>query len=197
MTAAEVSSQEVGERADTLFRARTVTATFSLRACSEEAGYISTGSTSATQCCTSQPSRANTRPIWSACSGCPRRRRLPEPGPEIFRIRKVRIRNFRFRLSNFMEALSVYPGYGINYDDIDLTADINGHSLRFSGGRMYGVADKVTPDREIRLQAPEGQRALRRGPGQDARREFQAAGPLVEAERQVLLDDIRLARRLQ
>ena len=98
----------------------------------------------------------------------------PEPGPEIFSIRKVRISNFRFRLNNFCEAVAEWPGYGFNYDDIDLTTDINGHSLRFAGGRMYGVADKVT------LTEKSGYRLLR------------ASGRCVAGQGKTLVENFRL-----
>ena len=162
------------ERADTLFRARTVTATFSLSSLFGGGGiHINRVNVSdAMLHIAAEPGEYPTN--LERMFRMPAQTETPEPGPEIFRIRKVRIRNFRFRLSNFMEALSVYPGYGIYYDDIDLTADINGHSLRFSGGRMYGVADKVT------LTEKSGYRLLR------------ASGRCVAGQGKTLVENFRL-----
>lgn len=131
------------ERADTLFSARTITATFSLSSLFGGNGIrinrVNIGD-AMFHLAVEPGNRTNLERMFNL----PQQTGRPEPGPEIFSIRKVSIRNFRFRLNNFCEAESTYPGYGLNYDDLDLTADINGHSLKFSGGRMYGVADKVT-----------------------------------------------------
>lgn len=131
------------EKIDTLFRAKTITATFSLSSVFRGQGiHISRVDVSDAMLhiAVEPGKRTNLERIFNL----KQQDEPAEPGPEIFSIRKVRIRNFRFRLNNFEQAVSTYPGYGLNYDDLDLTADINGHSLRFAGGRMYGVADKVT-----------------------------------------------------
>ncbi len=131
------------EPVDTLFKARTITATFSLASLFSGGGiHISRVNVSDAMLhlAVEPDSRTNLERMFNLTSDD----EPAEPGPEIFSIRKVSIRNFRFRLNNFEEKLSDYPGYGFNYDDLDLTADINGHGLRFAGGRMYGVADKVT-----------------------------------------------------
>ena len=132
------------DRVDTLFRAKTVTATFSLSSIFRGEGLHldRVNIDDAMLHLTSEPGEypGNLERVFRLEPQTER----PEPGPEIFSIRKVRISNFRFRLNNFNEAESVYPGYGINYDDLDLTADVNAHGLRFAGGRMYGTADRIS-----------------------------------------------------
>ena len=161
------------EKVDTLFRARTITATFRL------ASIFGGGSvlidrvdvSDAMMHLAVEPGEVtNLERIF----GLEQTDETPEPGPEIFSIRKVRISNFRFRLNNFCEATAEWPGYGINYDDIDLTTDMNGHSLRFAGGRMYGVADKVT------LTEKSGYRLLR------------ASGRCVAGQGKTLVENCRL-----
>ena len=161
------------EKVDTLFRARTITATFRL------ASIFGGGSvlidrvdvSDAMMHLAVEPGEVtNLERIF----GLEQTDETPEPGPEIFSIRKVRISNFRFRLNNFCEATAEWPGYGINYDDIDLTTDMNGHSLRFAGGRMYGVADKVT------LTEKSGYRLLR------------ASGRCVAGQGKTLVENFRL-----
>ncbi len=68
-----------------------------------------------------------------------------EPGPDIFDIKKVRVKNFRFRLNSFLPPLSapVYDAPHINFEDLDITADVTGHNLRMTGGKMYGYCDHV------------------------------------------------------
>lgn len=132
------------DRVDTLFRARTVTATFSLSSLFKGQGiHLNRVNVSdAMLHLTSEPGEfpGNLERIFRLKKQTER----PEPGPDIFSIRKVRIHNFRFRLNNFKESEAVYPGYGINYDDLDLTAEVSAHGLKFTGGRMYGTVDRVS-----------------------------------------------------
>lgn len=131
------------EKVDTLFRAKTITATFRLASIFRGEGLLldRVNVSDAMMHLAVEPGEITN---LERMFGLEKVTETPEPGPEIFNIRKVRIRNFRFRLNNFCEAEAEWSGYGLNYDDLDLTTDINGHSLRFAGGRMYGVADKVT-----------------------------------------------------
>ena len=85
------------ERADTLFRARTVTATFSLSSLFGGGGiHINRVNISdAMLHIAAEPGEYPTN--LERMFRMPAQTETPEPGPEIFRIRKVRIRNFRFR----------------------------------------------------------------------------------------------------
>ena len=68
-----------------------------------------------------------------------------EPGPDIFDIKKVRVKNFRFRLNSFLPPLNTpqYDAPHINFEDLDVTADVTAHNLRMSGGIMYGFCDHL------------------------------------------------------
>lgn len=63
--------------------------------------------------------------------------------PEIFCIDKVELDNFRFRMNNFGPDPGVYDGYGINWDDLDLTASLQGRKLRMTGGRVSGTVGRL------------------------------------------------------
>ena len=65
------------------------------------------------------------------------------PTPDIFEIGRVQLRDVRFQLTNFMPPKGRYTGQGIRWDDLDVRGDIQGHDLRFTGGRMSGVADRI------------------------------------------------------
>lgn len=68
----------------------------------------------------------------------------PPGGPDIFDIRKVKISNFRFRMTNYCPAPTVYSGFGMNFMDLDAVLDdMEAHNLKFSGGIMSAVADKI------------------------------------------------------
>lgn len=68
------------------------------------------------------------------------------PGPEtVFEINQVRVRNFRFHLTNEnVDSTYVAPEFGFDWTDFDATANVDAHDLKFADGRMYGVADDVS-----------------------------------------------------
>lgn len=68
---------------------------------------------------------------------------VAQPGPDLFDIRRVNISNFRFRLVNFSSESSIYKGWGINFEDMDLCANARAHSVKMAGGKMYGVLDHL------------------------------------------------------
>ena len=68
----------------------------------------------------------------------------PTSGPRIFDIRRADVRNFNFKLTSFLPANGEPVPGAINFDDLDLSADVKAHGLKFSGGRMSGIADKCT-----------------------------------------------------
>ncbi|MBO4263429.1 MAG: translocation/assembly module TamB domain-containing protein, partial [Bacteroidales bacterium] len=59
----------------------------------------------------------------------------------IFDVQNLQIEDFRFRMTNFNEGGFGWEGYGLNYEDLDVTASLRGHGLRFAGGRMSGICD--------------------------------------------------------
>ena len=68
----------------------------------------------------------------------------PFPTEDLFDLKKLIIRNFRFRMNSFLPEDEPYSGFGINRDDIDLTVDLAGHGLRMSGGKVYAFLDHLT-----------------------------------------------------
>ena len=69
-----------------------------------------------------------------------------EPLPNLFDIKKVRVKNFRFRLTSFLESKVPhrYDAPHIDFEDLDVTADITAHNLKMAGGVMSGFCDKLT-----------------------------------------------------
>lgn len=62
----------------------------------------------------------------------------------IFDAGKITVRDFRFRLSAFKNKRRIYKGIGMNWQDLDVHADlIKGHSFKIGGGYFSGVADKI------------------------------------------------------
>ena len=68
---------------------------------------------------------------------------MPEPGPTIFRINHVKIKDFRYRMTDRTEIAEEVPA-GIDYSDMDVAIEkLRGHSLKYSGSRMYGYLDQL------------------------------------------------------
>ena len=131
------------EPADTVFRAKKVTATFALAGLfrkeglhlgrvTVEDGYFHL---------TSEPGEYSNN-----LSRIFRLKPTGEPmtHDNIFDIKKFRIKNFRFRLNSFLPDKGIYKGFGINFEDLDVTADISGHGLKLADARMSGVCDKLS-----------------------------------------------------
>lgn len=130
--------------ADTLFSARTVTATVSISSLFRKEG-IHLGRVSmedASMHLTVEPGHYSSN--ISRMFKIERPSARPEPGPDIFDIRKVSLTNFRFRMNNLKESEKAYSGHGLDFGDIDLTMNLKAHGLKFTGSRMYGTADKLS-----------------------------------------------------
>ena len=68
----------------------------------------------------------------------------PASTANIFVIKKFRIKNFRFRMNSFLPDKGTYKGVGINFEDLDVTADISGHNLKMADARMTGTLDRLS-----------------------------------------------------
>ena len=62
--------------------------------------------------------------------------------PDLFSIRRADIKNFRFRMLNLNEGPYEYPGEGINWFDMDLTADVRGHDINFVDSHCSFYVDR-------------------------------------------------------
>ncbi|MBR5075651.1 MAG: translocation/assembly module TamB domain-containing protein [Bacteroidales bacterium] len=132
------------EPADTVFKAKTVTATFTLRGLlrkeglhlgrvTVEDGYFHL---------VSEPGEEYTSNI-ARIFHLKSNDNPPNLG-NLFDIKKVRIKNFRFRMNSFQPEDEPYKGFGLNFEDLDLTADITAHGLRYAGGKFYGTLDRCS-----------------------------------------------------
>ena len=71
---------------------------------------------------------------------------LEPGGPDVFDIQKLRVKNVRFCLTSFLEQKAAPPAGDtpqIYFDDLDITADVTGHNMRFSGGKMRAFCDHL------------------------------------------------------
>ncbi len=63
---------------------------------------------------------------------------------ELFSIKKADLDDFRFRLISYKPNRKEKPDFGMNWSDLDLTADIEASGLKFANSIMTGTADKVS-----------------------------------------------------
>ena len=64
---------------------------------------------------------------------------------EIFRIERVQIEDFSFRMKNYSDNKTTYYGGGINWNDLEVNdININVSGLRFKGGIMSGSVNEMS-----------------------------------------------------
>ncbi len=129
------------KQVDTLFHAGTITATFSIASLFHGKGLHLNRVTvmDATMHLTIEPNewKTNLNRIFRLHPKGIRR----EPGPDIFDIRKFTVRNFRYRQSNLKPGTKERDKNCIDFNDLDVRANVRGHGMKFTGSRMYAVAD--------------------------------------------------------
>ena len=78
------------------------------------------------------------------------------PGPDIFDIRKAVVEGVRYKMQSYLPELRVGgDGHAINYDDMDLLAYAKGSRLKFTGNRMYGKLDELSAEEKCGLRIDE------------------------------------------
>ena len=65
------------------------------------------------------------------------------PDDTLFTVGKLRVRNARYTMVNFCPS-RIRHKEGINYEDMDVRFDLDGHGIGFWGGRCHAVADRLT-----------------------------------------------------
>ena len=130
---------------DTLFRAGTVAARFTLQGLLSQQGI---------QLREVQVDDARLalviEPGEEYSSNLARVFRLADSGEEkekntkdVFSIHKVSLDNFNFRMINYSDSTHEKAGYGMDWSDLNLVADVEGRDLKMSGGVMSGKADHI------------------------------------------------------
>ena len=134
------------EPVDTVFQARTVTATFTLAGLFKGEG-MHMGRVTVEDGffhLVTEPVAPGTN--IARIFGLPPQTGPLEPGPDVFDIKKLRAKNIRFRLNSFLERKAPLPADGvskIDFDDLDIVADVSGHNMRLSGGKMRAFCDHL------------------------------------------------------
>lgn len=128
-----------GERLDTLFKAESVIATFSVKGLRRKQGlhFNRASIKNATFLLTSESGTSNLARIFRLTAQTEQSR---QTGP-VFDIDKVQVDDFRFRLVDTRPD-SLLAGSGIDWSDLDVYMDhLDGRELRFGDGYMSGVLD--------------------------------------------------------
>ena len=127
---------------DTVFRARQITATFSipglLRGQGLHMGRVTVED--ALFHLVAEPGEygSNLARIFHLGGG-----QTAFPEGDIFDIKKIRVKDFRVRMNSFLPDDGSYTGYGFNLNDLDvLVSLLMGHGIRMSGGKIYASLDR-------------------------------------------------------
>lgn len=68
----------------------------------------------------------------------------PPSRDNLFDIKKLRIKDFRFRMNSFLPDKGTYKGYGINFDNLDLTLDLVINNFRMADAKISGFIDRLS-----------------------------------------------------
>lgn len=69
---------------------------------------------------------------------------VPTEKPDLFSIGKVEVENFHFTMRNLSTSPYDYPGFGMNWSDLELWADARAHGLNYVNSRCEFTVDEVT-----------------------------------------------------
>ncbi len=65
------------------------------------------------------------------------------PEGDVFDIKKLRIKDFRLRMNSFLPDGGSYTGHGFNFDDLDvLVSLLTGHGIRMNDGKIQASIDR-------------------------------------------------------
>ena len=62
---------------------------------------------------------------------------------EIFDIRKVKVNNLKFKLISHTSPSTTDYGYGLDWSDLDVDVSVEGRDLKMAGGVISGTADRI------------------------------------------------------
>ena len=63
--------------------------------------------------------------------------------PDLFEVERVEFNGFHYRMHDITRGYRDKEGC-INWSDLDLMADLSAHSLKYTGGRMSGIVDRLS-----------------------------------------------------
>lgn len=130
---------------DTLLCAQHVSATFTLKGLLTKKGGVHLDRVRAEGICLNlaiyDSSRCEYENNFSSVFMIKEKVDEPKEVPDLFSIKRADIKNFRFRMLNLNEGYE-YPGEGINWFDLDLTADVRGHDINFVDSHCSFFVDR-------------------------------------------------------
>ena len=62
---------------------------------------------------------------------------------EIFSIRRVKVNDMKVKMISHTASPSEDDGYGIDWSDLEVDVDVEGHDLKMAGGVISGTADRI------------------------------------------------------
>ena len=67
----------------------------------------------------------------------------PPSRDNLFDIKKLRIKDFRFRMNSFLPDKGTYKGFGINFDNLDLRLNLIINGFRMADAKISGFIDRL------------------------------------------------------
>lgn len=133
---------------DTLISAKHISATFTLRGLLAKKGGVHIDRLRTEDFCLNlilydQRESDGAHNNFESIFGVPDPNVPKKPVEDLFSIRRVHLDNFRYRMINLTSAENHWSGHGINWFDLDLTADARGRNINFVDGRCSFHVDFI------------------------------------------------------
>jgi hypothetical protein len=68
----------------------------------------------------------------------------PPSRDKLFDIKKLRIKDFRFRMNSFLPDHGTYKGFGVNFDDLDITLDLTAYKFAIADAKIRGDIERLS-----------------------------------------------------
>ena len=68
----------------------------------------------------------------------------PPSRDPLFDIKKLRVKDFRFQINSFLPDRGTYKGFGINFDDLDITLDFTAYKFALVDAKIRGDIERLS-----------------------------------------------------
>ena len=68
----------------------------------------------------------------------------PPSTDRLFDIKKLRVKDFRFQISSFLPDRGTYKGFGVNFDDLDITLDLTAYKFGIADAKIRGDIERLS-----------------------------------------------------
>ena len=67
----------------------------------------------------------------------------PPSRDKLFDVKKLRVKDFRFQMNSFLPDRGTYKGFGVNFDDLDITVDFTAYKFALADAKIRGDIERL------------------------------------------------------